>query len=711
MQVFPPLQVGYEKGTVGRLVQWYRGANTFWQKILWWLVIGSLLLSLPVMADRYRTEQSSKKVEFVFDYRDLLEISDTKPNPGAFVEEQLKRIKQTGINSLAVYESTLNELKLARRIELFNSREALALLGNSAITPDSNENFAYVLLTDASSRDTVRQMIEQTFGKLGVKFREWSYKNTPGLILELPLDDAAMKPMTPDPITLKALKDKGFGIVARLGNRTAEFSPADLEANLTLLKQYGVTSILVDGDSVPGYSPDLKKMQKQLKTVAGLLNQYKMALAAIELQKLPQKGFATLAKETDYNVIRLHSFTENEAAKLVENITTDEQENRIKGVTDRLVLAVKDRNIRLVFLNAKVNKNVDRGIYTDPLEPLYKSLDGKDGAIQQVKDLGYTIGKAHAFDRVESSLNKFGIFFAYVGAVLLIALTLSYFVPGLSLLISLLGLLGFAALYVVMPAVAEKLLALVGTSFASSLGLIAAIRYFQRKIRSNTAAASGAWWKSVAVFIMITAVSSLGMIAVVGVYHDITYMLQINQFTGVKILAYLPVMIVGVYLVFFSEELGFRKMMEKVRVILDYKISVLLVIIVAVIGAVGMYYLSRTGNEGSATGLEMAFRNFLENTLGVRPRNKEFLFAHPLLILGAYLCLRRHIAGLYLMLLGVIGQASAIGSFTHLHTPLWISFIRVLLGAGFGIIIGLILIIAWEIVVRGWRRWAVPLSK
>ncbi|MNL82023.1 hypothetical protein D3C87_2092900 [compost metagenome] len=68
-------------------------------------------------------------------------------------------------------------------------------------------------------------------------------------------------------------------------------------------------------------------------------------------------------------------------------------------------------------------------------------------------------------------------------------------------------------------------------------------------------------------------------------------------------------------------------------------------------------------------------------------------------------------AGLYLILLGVIGQASAIGSFTHLHTPLWISFVRVLLGAGFGVILGLILIAAWEIVVRGWKRWAVPLSK
>lgn len=688
------------------MIQWYRRANQSWQKLLWWLVIGSLLLTLPVVADRYRTESTSKKVEFVMDYRDLLEISDTKPNPGAFVDEQLKKMKQAGIGSLAVYESTLNELRLSRRIELYNTHEATALTKTSA---PANENSAYVLLTDESSRAQVKDMIEKTFTKLGVKIGTWSYNNIPGLILGLPLDDAAMRPMTPDPIALKALMDKGFGIVARLGNRTSPFSAADFEATLAMLKQYGVSSILVDGDSVPGYSPDLKKTKTQLKEVASLLDKYQMALAAIELQKTPQKGFTTLAKETDYNVIRLHSFTENDASKLTENITADELDGRIKGVTDRLVLAVKDRNIRLVFLNARASKNVDRGVFSDPLDALYASVSGKDGAIAKIKDMGFSTGKAHAFTRYETSLHNAGIFLAYVGAALLIALTLSYFVPSLSLLLSFLGLAGVGALHILSPVAAQKLLALFSTSCASALGIIAAIRYLQRK--SKETAARGAWWKAVVSLIVITAVSALGMLAVISVDHNMIYMLQIEQFTGVKILAYLPVLIAGVYLVFFSEENGFGEMMAKARRILSFKISVLWVIAAAVVGVVGMYYLSRTGNEGSASSIEMVFRNFLENTLGVRPRNKEFLFAHPLLVFGVYLCLRRHMAGLYLMVLGVIGQASAIGTFTHLHTPLWISFLRVVLGVGFGALIGLVLIAVWNLLVKGWKQWGIPLSK
>lgn len=695
-----------QKGMVDRLIQWYRRANQSWQKLLWWITLASLLMTLPVVADRYRTESTSKIVEFVFDYRDLLEISDTKPNPGAFVEEHLKKMKQAGIKSLAVYESTLSELRLSRRIELYSSHEAMAL---TQVPVSANENFSYVLLTDSSTRAQVQEMIERTFAKQGVKVRSWTYKDTPGLLLELPLEDASMKPLGPDPIALKSLTEKGFHIVARLGNRNPAFDPAVLEDNLSLLKQYGVTSILVDGDSVPGYSPDLKKTKTQLKAVAGLLDKYDMALAAIELQKSPQKGFSTLAKETKYNVIRLHSFTENDAAKLAENITTEELDTRIKGVTDRLVLAVKDRNIRLVFLNARVGKNLDRGLFTDPLDSLYESVSGKDGAIERMKDQGFTMGKAHAFVRYESSLQKAGIIFGNVGAVLLIALTLSYFLPRLSLLISLAGLAGTGALVVLSPSALQKLLALGATSCAAALGIIAAIRYLQH--HRHEAPARGAWWKAVLAFSGILAASGLGMLAVVSVLHEMTYMLQIEQFTGVKVLAYMPMLIVAVYLIFFSENLNVGGILQKTRRILETKISVLWVLAAGAIGIVGMYYLSRTGNEGSASSIEMLFRNFLETTLGVRPRNKEFLFAHPLLVFGIYLCLRRHMAGLYLFIAGAIGQASAIGSFTHLHSPLWVSFVRVLLGAGFGILFGLILIGLWSLLEKGWKKWAVPLSK
>ncbi|WP_221413081.1 DUF5693 family protein, partial [Peribacillus simplex] len=90
---------------------------------------------------------------------------------------------------------------------------------------------------------------------------------------------------------------------------------------------------------------------------------------------------------------------------------------------------------------------------------------------------------------------------------------------------------------------------------------------------------------------------------------------------------------------------------------------------------------------------EMAFRSFLENTFGVRPRNKEFLLAHPMMVLGVFLSFKyRH--AVYLLIIGVMGQLSMVGTFTHIHTPIYISAIRVVLGLGLGLIIGLIAIAA-----------------
>ena len=55
-----------------------------------------------------------------------------------------------------------------------------------------------------------------------------------------------------------------------------------------------------------------------LNKMANLLNKNGIGLAAIELLKEPQKGFNTLAKQTNYNVVRLHSFTEKDGEKLTE---------------------------------------------------------------------------------------------------------------------------------------------------------------------------------------------------------------------------------------------------------------------------------------------------------------------------------------------------------------------------------------------------------
>ncbi|PZE19377.1 DUF5693 family protein [Paenibacillus xerothermodurans] len=668
-------------------------------KWLWVLVILGVLASLPLAFVRNETEQdTAQKVEFVLDYRDLLEISDTQTDPRSFVTHQLTEAKKSGIYSMAVYESTLNEFRLSRRIEVFSSHEATALT-QTPVLP--NENFTYILFADKEAQTKLQPLIEQTFKSLNVKMRPWSFKNQAGMIIEMGMEEANLKTMDPDPIALDTLKEKGFKIVVRMSNRRP-FDAAQMNALLARLKQqYGVKRFVIDGETVPGFINE--NNHEHLDAMAELMKKYNIGLAVIEplFQKVPQKGFSRLAKNINYDVVRLHPLTEKDGEKLTENITEPELRQREIDVADRLVLAVKDRNIRMVFLNAKAVRSVDKGTIINPLDSIYASLQGENGAIPRIQAAGYSTGVAEKFQPAYPGWQKIAKAVAWVGAVALITLMISYFIPQIALFVFVIGLIGSAGLYVLSPSLFAQALALGAGTSAPTLAIMMAIREarakHQAKLGSRIAYA-------IVLLLRTSLVSLIGACFIIGLLNQVTYALVLEQFRGVSVLHLMPIVLVCIYWLLFSEESTYKEKLRKARALLSSNISVLWVVGAALLFAVGFYYLSRTGNEGQTTALERVFRSFLENTLGVRPRTKEFLISHPLFLLGAYLCVKHRKAAL-LMLTGVIGQASIVDTFAHLHTPLEISLIRVAYGLSFGILIGIVFIIAWEILSRSWRRW------
>lgn len=681
----------------------YLRFNQLAMKGLWWLVILGMLASLPVAYERHRTEQGSgRNVQVVFDYRDLLEISDTQPDPRRFIEDQLKLLKQHGVHSLAVYEATLNELKLGRRIEVFSSHEATALT-QTPISP--NENFTYILFTEKESDGRLQQMITEAFGALNVKLRPWSYKNQPGMIIEMSMDEALMQTMDPDLTTMQKLKDQGFSLVVRMSNRRT-FQTNTMDRLLGELQKLGVKWFIVDGDAVPGYvsaedTVDLDKMGEMMRN-------HHIGLADIEMQKTPQKGFNGLAKRIHYNVVRLHSFTESDSTKLTENITPEEMDSRIQGVADRFVLAVKDRNIRMLFLNARAVKSAEIGKIVNPLDAMYKALDIKgDGALPRIEAAGYQLGTAQSFQLVHSSWQTVAKLLLWLGAVAFIALTISYFIPQITLAAFVLGMIGSAGLFVLSSSLFAQGLALGAGTCAPTLAIMFALQAARRRREKPTGSRLAF---AIGLLLRSSLISVIGLLFIVGLLNQITYMLVLEQFRGVSILHLAPIAFVGIYWLLFMEPMSYSERVRRARELLSKHISVLWIIGAAVVAAAGFYYLSRTGNEGQASAFERYFRSFLENTLGVRPRTKEFLIAHPIFLLGAYLSYKYRNA-LILILVGVIGQASIVDTFAHLHTPLLISSIRIVYGLAFGILIGLALIAVWEIVVRSWRRWVPRLKE
>ncbi|MFD2615530.1 DUF5693 family protein [Paenibacillus gansuensis] len=654
-------------------------------KVLWIIVILGLAASLPIAYQRVETERSSKKVELVFDYRDITDIAAVKPNPQQFVKEKLEQLKGAGFTSMAVYDSSLSELRNTRHIQLFSSVDYAALTG----TPlPADKNYTYVLFADKQAADTYRPLIEGAFQRLNVGTKDWTYKGQAGLVIEVPFEEATMQALDPDPQALQTIKAAGFQVVARISDRRSTLTREDIDRIIGIYKSQGTRWIVFDGSSVTGFNNEPDK--RTMSYLAESLKQNGIGIAAIELLKKPIEGFSKLAYLIDYDTVRLNSLSDKDAWKTP------------AALSDRQQLAVKDRSIRMLYYNASAQRNYEKGVIKDPFENLIQSLEGENGALARIEAAGYTIGTAEPFDYVHSGWQKIAKLIAVVGGVALIALLIGQFIPVLAIPAFVLGTIGAAGLVVLSADLLSKMLALGAAISAPTLAVILAIRTIQKW--NEQGAAGARWSKAVVLFLRTSLISLVAVPFMVALLNAPKYMLVLDQFRGVSLLHAAPIGLVGIYVLLYTS----GGVISTIRNLLSRNITVLMVVAAGILGAAGLYYLSRTGNEGSASSIELMFRSILENTFGVRPRTKEFLLAHPIFITAVYIALKgtKYKSALYLLIFAVIGQLSMVDTFAHLHSPIKISLVRDLLGIGLGIVLSVIYVAVWEILVRGWKLWA-----
>lgn len=663
--------------------------NTVSRKWLWIIVIIGLIASIPVIYDRVTTESSSKNVELVFDYRDLVDVAAYQVHPQDFINEKLTELKNAGVTTMAMYESTLDEFRKSRRIMIYSSLDVANMSGE--VLPE-NENFTYILFTNEENKEVLSPLIQDTFRRLDIPVRTWTHEGKEGLVIETPVENANLKPMAPDPITMSDLVDQGFIIMPRLGD-SLPYDQQSVAQLMDLFEQNGVKRILFEGDKVKGYN-DNEEM-KSLSAFAELLNQHGIGLAAIENLKAPQLGFSTLAYLTDYNVVRLISLSEHDA-----NLSP-------KVIADRFTLATKDRNIRMIYLNAAPSRSALKAAVTDPLENLLNALGEEGNAVERMKENGFTLGQAEPFDVHETPGQRYYKAVVVVGSIAMIALMVSYFIPFLTLPAFVLGILGSGGLYVLRPSLMEQGVALLVAISAPTIAMILAVRRINAvQLRTPDLSVKNRVTQALVLFIRTSLLSLLAVPFMIALLNNITYALVIEQFRGVSLLHLAPIALTAFYVLFYRKALS----MAFVRKLLNQPITLLWVVAAGIIGMVGYYYLTRTGNAGSVTPFEMALRTFLENTFGVRPRNKEFLLGHPVFIVGAFIALKYR-NGIYLMIIASIAQLSMVDTFAHIHTPAHLSLIRGVLGLGLGLIVGLIAIVVWQVLEGCWKKWSPLLRK
>ncbi|MCD9022279.1 DUF5693 family protein [Cohnella sp. NL03-T5] len=643
------------------------------------------------MYARVQTESSSDKVAIVMDYRDLLQIGNTQANPQAFVQEQLKLLKDAGVNGMAVFESTLEELSWATEVNVYNASQAALLEGRVSPTED---NGTYVIFNNPEHEQVLRPIIEWAFKHHGADVTNWSVKDHSGLRINMGYDDAYLRPMQPNPIAMKMLKDAGFQIVPRLSDRFDPFDAAEMDKWLQSFQDLGVSRIVFDGDAVTGFGKGMKFGGVQ--RFANELKAHNIGVAIFENLKVPQKGMANLANLLKYNAIRAHSVGEAEMTTIKNPV-----------LEDRLVLAVKDRSIRLLYLNAIAVRDAVKGKVSHPLGNIIDVLHGDEeskGVVHQLKDFGYELGVPNAFDVHKAPQETILRGLAALGAIALCALTLGLFLPSLLLPVLVIGSIGGAGLYVLNSTLMVQALALfaaIAAPTASVVLLIKRLRVLRESAGNEPISGSRRLGGAVLLLVRTTILSMAAIPFIVALLNHISYSLVLQQFRGVSLLHLVPIGLVALYVFLYGSG---DTVLGNTKRILSMPLTVLWIVGIGILGAAGMYYLTRTGNAGQVSGLEMQFRSILENTFGVRPRTKEFLLGHPLFFVGIFLALRYRWA-MVLLIAGTIGQLSIVDTFAHIHTPLLLSLIRIFLGLGIGVLIGLAIIAVWQIGEKVWDRW------
>lgn len=369
--------------------------------------------------------------------------------------------------------------------------------------------------------------------------------------------------------------------------------------------------------------------------------------------------------------------------------------------------AVIERNIRLVYFNPFMWNVSD---YVTNLED-YQAVLGD--LADRLDDHGYQFGPfSHLRVLNLPTLLRVLLYIE----VLLFGLVLLYegvlpFGRRVGILGILLAILGGVSGHFVAPNMAVKVFALLASMIFASLAAVTYYKVFLVK-------SEGVKHPLVYGFLSLlgsAAMALLGGLFIGTIMARTDYFLEIELFSGVKLSLIAPILIIGCFVVLEYVKAKAKDAKQHILIELkDTSIALLReplrighVMILGFIGAIGFIYLARSGHESGVEPMtiEIVFRNFLEQILFARPRNKEFLMAFPMMVLGiVYLpwfnrfsLEVKYMVRLMLMAFVAIGVTSITNTFSHIRSPLYLSFIRTDISILAGMVVAVIFLVAIKI--------------
>lgn len=682
-----------------------------------------LVMALYLNFERHEIEQKNNTVELAMEYENLRRLAALEGLPE---EKVLLEFKKAGINSLMIFDTTLE--RLSKKGELYVAtgeqlRNASVLGENAGIFAgiaghrDFQGNAAYI--APAADKNIFKDVVADLKLRYGEE-RVAVISENP----EIVRISGSTEPIPPDkydeplgvlqaPLGLPAQDMRkvaalGFNIIVRPQNYV-DVNEEKIDSIFKRIDEAGVKAhaMMPCGRESVGYPNKLDYMSAKLMD-AGM--QLIMLEHYTQLRFADIKGLVNLAEGVFYNASRSYVIDPLEQKKI-----------SVDTALRRWALTDEERNIRVNYIR-----------------PFYMPVDGKplletnlkyvEDIKKSVEERGYTIGKAGVFAEIDSH----GYYMPYFTQRLELLPVAAAIIAGCVIFLSLLIKLGNGKqllLWAVLTAGACGLLLFFrGLLLRQMLALAAACVFpvlsmnvimdiwDSCKAKTNGVIKiifNASWQLALAVCLSLVGAAFLSAILT-----DSRFLLEIDIYRGVKLTFMLPVILMAVlyakrYDLLQTAGKGLTALWSRINGLLDVKLTYKHIALLLVFLFVAYYFVGRSGHTGgvAVSGIELKLRALLEDAMYARPRNKEFMIGHPAFFLAA-MAVYKGAPRLWQFVLvcgAVIGQGSLVQTFCHMRTPVVMSFVRALDGYAVGIVFGAAAVLALAaiipLIVRLKRRY------
>jgi hypothetical protein len=654
------------------------GTEQAYRGILVAVVALALFACLYVAVWRVRVESQARRVELAMDYGDFLAAARAYDYNG---EQFLIELRRAGLTSLAVSEELGSSLNSSRDAVLIPGQQ---LLNQARLTPVSEPTLDMLLRKRQVRADELYLLVSDEselprfHAALARHFRPGSIRMPAPTVFAIrsQLDYFSGLGLGLPAASLATARKVGLFLIPRVQNEDRYGAP-EIEALMRSFKEERerVSTVVFFGqrNEVLGFPVHLDDTANAIRNDAynfGAIETYDRAQV--------QKGSEGLGERIPAQTTRVQAISKIELDKL-----------DLRTVVARYLLGVRERNVRVVYLRPLLHPDGDATIEQTNIALVRDLADG-------LRARGFILGRATPVR--EPPVFPIAIFLASLAVPALFLLlweTLGGRSQRYALFAFALDILLLTGGYLTHhDLIARKLLALCG----ALLFAIAAVVSISRAFRAPSVVTLGeSIVAGLRTTFTATGVSLAGALVVVGLLSTALLMEEIQGFSGVKLVIIVPPLAaLGFYLYtrrFRSDPLDVRaSVMEPVRFYQALGGVILL--------AAAFLYVSRSGNQSdiAPSAFELSLRSGLTAVMGVRPRFKEFLFGFPFMMLLPALRLehRRIVGWLFALVIG-IGASDVIDTFSHLHTPLIVSLVRLFNGLVIGIVLGIVAIAIYRV--------------